>query len=124
MTDTLAQLTPDRENLEKILEQVVSRNFSASNPKGCFVVNTAIEFAGHDKEIRQIVEDNVKQTVAAFEKFIRSGQEKGYFGNAINPNDLAVALFHRITALRVTGKVVTGKSFFNKTIRAFMQLFN
>jgi TetR/AcrR family transcriptional regulator, transcriptional repressor for nem operon len=121
---SLSRLPPEKNSIKKILEQVVSANFSNKNPKGCLVVNTSIEIANHDVEIRQVIENNVSEVISAFTDFIKKGQKKGNFTTNIEADSLATALFHQITALRVTGKVMTDKTLFNNTINTFIQIFN
>ncbi len=120
----LSKLPPEKNSIKKILEQVVSANFTNKNPKGCLVVNTAIEIANHDIEIQHIIANNAKEVIAAFTDFIKAGQKQGNLNTKIEADALAIALFHQITALRVTGKVITNKSFFSNTINTFIQLFN
>ncbi len=124
LTDALSQMNPDKKNLKRLLETVVENNFLKIKPQGCLVLNTTIEIANHDDEIKKIVESNVRQTIAAFEKFIRAGQQQGNFGKSIPAEDLSITLFHQLAALRVMGKLITNKTFFKKTIQTFMLLFN
>ncbi|MBK7854604.1 MAG: TetR/AcrR family transcriptional regulator [Bacteroidetes bacterium] len=124
MMESLSKLPPEKNSIKKILEQVVSANFTNKNPKGCLVVNTAIEIANHDTYIKDIIANNAQEVIAAFTDFIKEGQKQGNFNTKIKADALAIALFHQITALRVTGKIITNKSFFSNTINTFIQLFN
>lgn len=123
LTHALSQLPPDTKSLEQILEMIVSNNFLPKKPKGCLVVNSAIEFANHDDEIKQIITENINQVVAAFETFIKAGQEQGNFNKSIPAQELAIMIFHQVTALRVTGKIITDRGFFKKHIETILQLF-
>lgn len=124
LVENLSKLPPEQNSIKIILEQVILTSLSDKNPKGCLVVNSAIEFSNHDKEIRQIIENNVKQVISAFTSFIREGQLQENFNANIKAEDLATALFHQITSLRVTGKVLTDKSFCYNSVNTFIQLFN
>lgn len=123
LISSLNKLPPTCESIRIILQEIVYANLYGKHPKGCLVVNTAIEFANHDKEIRQIIENNAKEVVSAFSYFIMEGQKNGSINNLINAEALAISLFHQITALRVTGKILSDKSFFETTIDTFTQLF-
>lgn len=120
---SLSELPPTPESIRAILQQIVYANLAHTNPKGCLVVNTAIEFADHDQEIQQIIENNIRQVVSAFTDFIQLGQKHGNINTNLDAESLAIALFHQITALRVTGKILADQSFFDSTISAFIQLF-
>lgn len=117
----LQNLPPTPDSIRQLLCQVVQANQTGENPKGCLVVNSAIEFSNHDEEIRRIIENNVKEVVESFTCFIEAGQQLGHFTCQIKAEALAEALFHQITALRVTGKIVFEPSFFDNTIETFLQ---
>jgi TetR/AcrR family transcriptional repressor of nem operon len=121
LIETLSKLPPNQTSLKKILEQVVFKNLTET-PSGCLVVNSVIEFANHDKEIKQIIEGNVIQVISAFSDFMKAGQSLGNFNTGVKPEALASLLFHQLTALRVTSKVIADKSFFQNTINTFIQL--
>lgn len=123
LTHALSQLPPDKKSLEQILELIVANNFLLEKPKGCLIVNSAIEFANHDDEIKQIITENITQVVAAFETFIKAGQEQGRFNKSTPAQGLAIMIFHQVTALRVTGKIIDDRSFFKKHIDTILQLF-
>jgi TetR/AcrR family transcriptional regulator, transcriptional repressor for nem operon len=123
LTHALNLLPPDKKSLQQILEMIVSNNFLPEKPKGCLVVNSAIEFANHDDEVKQIITENINQVVAAFERFIKAGQEQGNFNKSIPAQELAIMIFHQVTALRVTGKIITDRGFFKKHIETILQLF-
>lgn len=123
LVSALNDLPPNQESIKTILQQIVYSSISQKHPKGCMVVNTAIEFAHHDKVIRQIVEANAKEVISAFTDFIEAGQLQSSINNHLQAEALAVALFHQITALRVTGKIMRDKSFFETAINTFSQLF-
>jgi TetR/AcrR family transcriptional regulator, transcriptional repressor for nem operon len=119
---TFSQLPPTPASVKKILQEIVSEHATQQTPKGCLVVNSAIEFANHDKEIKQILENHVADVVKTFEAYITRGQKQGNINPAIKANDLAIALFHQITSLRVTSKVLNDKGFFESSINSFIQL--
>jgi TetR/AcrR family transcriptional regulator, transcriptional repressor for nem operon len=113
-------LPPTPEGIRTLLDRVVEANLSGTRPRGCLVVNTAIEFAGHDSEIQEIITSNLTEVTAAFSAFIRVGQRKGNISKALGAEVLAVSLFHQITALRVTGKVLNDRTYFDSAIKAFV----
>lgn len=118
----LAQLPANPKTLQQLLETVVEENFLGQKPKGCLVVNSAIELAANDAAVKQLIENNLRQVTLAFKQFFKKGQQQGTFNTAIPASGLALLLFHQLTALRVTGKVITDRSFFKKTIQTFIQL--
>ena len=63
--------------IKSILAMVVDQDIRSRIPKGCFMVNSAIELGPHDAEIADIVNANESNIEAAFEAAIKKGQEKG-----------------------------------------------
>lgn len=124
LVEALSQLSPTPESIGLILGQVVDQHFDSQKPKGCLAVNTAIEFANYDPEIKSIIQSNIDQVVGAFEVFIQKGQQAGTITSAIPAKSLSIALFNQITALKVTGKVVFDRSFFMDNIQVFLKVFN
>ena len=120
---SLNALPSTPESIKNILRLIVANNFSGAHPKGCLVVNTAIEFSNHDKEIQKIIEDNVRDVIFGFTDFIKSGQDLGDINPLIEAHDLAISLFHQITSLRVMATVISDESFFESTINTFIQVF-
>lgn len=67
--------------------------------------------------LKDIIANNVHEVIAASTDFIKAGQKQGNLNTKIKADALAIALFHQITALRVTGIIITNKSFFSNTIK-------
>jgi TetR/AcrR family transcriptional regulator, transcriptional repressor for nem operon len=116
LTMSLEKIPPTDKGIKAILES------ATKNPHGCLVVNSATELGATDNEIKQLIQDNVTSVIAAFAGFFKAGQEQGYFTDKITASELAMLLFHQITSLRVTSKVLTNKSLANNSIKSFIQL--
>jgi len=121
---TLNHLPPTPESVRLILEHIVNDNFRSTRPKGCLAVNTAIEFSNHDEEIKGIIKGNLKQVISVFADFMEKGQQQKTINTSIDAEDLAMALSNQVTAIRVAGRVITNKAFYQKSINAFITLFN
>lgn len=120
----LNEKEPDIDTIRHLLEFVTTSSLAATNCKGCLMVNTATEIGNTDIEIQKIIQANIEDAVKTFEDFIKSGQTKGTFPSHKNARGLAIALFHSITAIRVTSKIAKDKSFFKMNIEATIQMFN
>jgi TetR/AcrR family transcriptional repressor of nem operon len=92
------------ETIEYMLVSAISSCIEDKQKKGCFMVNTTIELAPHDQEIKDIVVENKKEFELALSKAIAKGQEKGQIGKTHNPKALAKFVFNTFTGLRVSAK--------------------
>ena len=75
--------------------------------KGCFLVNSAVEAAPHDKDTNAIICQNEQQLENAFYEVIKRGQDQGEISGKQTPRALARFLFNTIVGIRVTGKSAT-----------------
>jgi TetR/AcrR family transcriptional repressor of nem operon len=114
---------PNLASVQKLLEYVVASSCKTGGCKGCLMVNSAAEMGARDPEVRDMVAENVSEVVAAFEVFFQKGQQSGTFPEGRDAGAMAIALFHSITALRVTTKVVNDPAFFQKNIAATLHIF-
>jgi TetR/AcrR family transcriptional regulator, transcriptional repressor for nem operon len=119
----LATQEPTLASVQMLLEFVVAASYQTDTCKGCLMVNSATELGARDQEVRGIIAENVTEVVTAFEDFIRKGQQGGAFPAERDSEALAIALFHSITALRVTTKVMNDPHFFQKNIAATLHIF-
>lgn len=98
--DRLARELPPREAIVAVFD-VVRRPPEAGRPGGCFLVNSAIENAPHDPEIRQVVHEGLSQVEAFFRDRIREGQRAGTIRTDLDVAPTAQALLGLFISLRV-----------------------
>jgi TetR/AcrR family transcriptional repressor of nem operon len=119
----LETLEPNQASVKQLLDFVVASSCQSGACTGCLMVNSATEMGARDPEVREIVAENVAEVVAAFELFFLRGQQLGAFSKNQDAKALAIALFHSMTALRVTTKVIKDPDFFQKNIDATLHIF-
>lgn len=104
----MIELVDNSSNIEKTLKQIfaliIEQDISSKIPKGCLMVNSAVELSSSDSEIARIVEQNQKDIESSFEKAIIKGQENGTVTTTKNPKNLAKFFYNSITGLRVSLK--------------------
>ena len=71
---------------------------------GCFLVNTSLELAPHDREISGLVETGFQMTEAFFQRMIEKAQAAGTISNAISPEDMSRLLVGMVAGLRVVSR--------------------
>lgn len=123
MTDFLSSMPPGPGSIKLLLNKIVEANLAGRKPQGCLVVNTAIELGGSDSEIKKIVQQNLDDVIGKLTRYIKEGQRAGKINRGISAEKLATTLFHQITAIRVTARVIRNRQFFDDTISALITLF-
>ena len=88
--------------LRQFFDEVVRE--SVKDCRGCFLVNTAIEVAPHDKEAAKIVADAFSEIRSAFQRTVTRflGGRAGPGGRS--PDELAWSLFNLLMSLRVMAR--------------------
>ena len=88
--EALAPDRPLREGLRRVYTAALSLYFSGEgNPRGCFLIGTALTESVHDGEVRKTLRDSLLDFDAAFEARIRLARENGELPRDVDPHVLA-----------------------------------
>jgi len=89
-----------------LFDTLVQQAGNNTLPKGCFLVNTSIEIASHDKEIKDIVSQGFIEFEAFFRRGIEVSQTRGDMPSTLHASAIAKTLFSLVVAIRVLGRGV------------------
>ncbi len=117
MLDILGSNLSFIETITLLLTQIIKECITDNQTKGCFIVNTAIELAPHDKEILEIIQENRKNIIEALSKAIQLGINKKELTKNNIPKALANYFYNLINGLRVDAKVTNDKHNYQHTIK-------
>ena len=109
-----------REALEKIFTSVVGMSTSGNVRKGCFSVNTTIELAPHDSDVRTRLRRNTRQKEKTIADVIRRGIADGSLRKSLNPEMTASYVTTVMNGLQVRGKLGTTKQQANEAVEMAM----
>jgi TetR/AcrR family transcriptional repressor of nem operon len=113
MLNMLAVAEDPIETVKQIFNNLIKESVEDSLLKGCFMVNTAVELAGQDKEIGDMVINNNTSVEDALTKLLEKGQQSGQLSTKSTARALARFIFANITAVKVAAR--TGAD--EKTLR-------
>ncbi|WP_448204863.1 TetR/AcrR family transcriptional regulator [Azospirillum sp. sgz302134] len=102
--DQLRQPGAPMERLRELLVSVVDADLEASERRGCLATNSAIEMAGRDPGVADLVRQNFTILTRGIEETIRRGQEAGDIRANADPAILALFVFNALQGLRVLAK--------------------
>ena len=88
-----------REFLEIVFEDVIG-DAQSGDPKGCLIVNSAVEFGQHKSQFSEEVRCALAAIQAAFEKALRTGVRNGQFASADSPKVAAKYITTCISGIR------------------------
>jgi TetR/AcrR family transcriptional regulator, transcriptional repressor for nem operon len=124
MLNALSESTSFFDTITSLLNQIIKETITDSKSKGCFIVNTAIELAPHDKEILEIIRENRKNIIEALTQAIQKGIDNKELSKNNNPKALANYFYNLINGLRVDAKVIKEKLNYQDTIQIALTVLN
>jgi TetR/AcrR family transcriptional repressor of nem operon len=101
----LADTAPIRQVMAGVFEGITSSNCSAQSP-GCFMVNSMVELAPHDPEIRTLAQAHARAVEGLIASRLSSAQRSGELGNAKDPIALARFFYHTMLGLSVAARAL------------------
>ncbi|MGC9502362.1 TetR/AcrR family transcriptional regulator [Baaleninema sp.] len=84
---------------------VVEYSLCDRDAKGCFLVNSAIEFCPQDSEISEIISSIFQRIERAFQNSLKNAQIKGEISQSRDIEALSKYLISSLKGLRVTAKI-------------------
>lgn len=100
----LLEQTPSvKEALQMLLRNILQES-TCPEKKGCFIVNSAVEFATHDAAVLEIVKNNLQTVENALAAAIVRGQASGEIKSKKSPEALAAFLLNTVNGMRVAEK--------------------
>ena len=99
--DKNMRFTP-RDAVRTFLEQTVTE--SLNDPRGCMLVNAALEVAPHDARVNDVVAARLKELETFFHGRIAAGQADGSIASKRPAEDLASLLLTTVLGLRVLAR--------------------
>ena len=115
---------PAKVAIRQLMDLTIEQMIRDKQHKGCFLVNSAVETAPHDKATNNIVCQNDLEVENAFYEVIQRGQANGEINRQQDPRALARFLFNNIVGLQVTGKSATNKSVFEDILRLTLSVLD
>ncbi len=116
--------TDIKKTIEEIFELAIKQDLHSKIPKGCFMVNSAIELSTSDEEVASIVLTNQNDIVVAFEIAILKGQNLGQITTNFNANHLANFLYNSISGIRVAIKYNKDLAIINHIVKVNLAILN
>lgn len=92
-----------RAAIATFLEDIVAR--SLADPRGCFLVNSALEVAPHDEAVRATIAARLAELEGFFLRKVHAGQADGSIAADRAAQDLARLLVSTVLGLRVLARL-------------------
>ncbi|MHA4739142.1 TetR/AcrR family transcriptional regulator [Dyadobacter sp. MSC1_007] len=124
MDDIAANATSAKEAITQLFTLMTTELLTDDQQKGCFIVNSEVELAPHDPEVRLIIRRNESQIEDILVAVIQKGQESGEIANKQDARAIARFIFNAVKGMRVSAKLTTDKAFFNDIIKITLSVLD
>ena len=111
------------DSLRTFLAGYVNRTSGASGRRGCLLVATAMELAGHDSEVGRRVGSFFKVMEAKVADALSRAKVAGKLADGVEPSSAARILVCFVEGLRVVGKTAPTRIISQATVDAFLDRF-
>jgi TetR/AcrR family transcriptional repressor of nem operon len=90
--------------IRSFFDEVIERSVTDKQRRGCMLVNSALELAPHDAELRKVISQEMTFIEAFFRKCITTGQQDGTISSARPADELAQSLLSVLFGIRVLAR--------------------
>lgn len=95
---------PPKQAVHRFIEEIINRSVHDRERRGCFLINSALEVAPHDRQLGALVADRLAEIEAFFYRSIKAAQAKGTVPRNRVAKDLARLLLGVVLGIRVLAR--------------------
>lgn len=95
---------PPKQAIRRFIEEIIARSVNDRERRGCFLINSALEVAPHDKELGALIADRLAEIEAFFHRSIKRAQAEGAVPRERVTKDLARLLLGVLLGIRVLAR--------------------
>ena len=103
--ERLEHSLPPKQAIRKFVGEIIDHSVGDRERRGCFLVNSALEVAPHDKKLGGLVADRLAELEMFFARSIRKAQAEGTVPRKPVAKDLARLLLGVVLGIRVLARV-------------------
>jgi TetR/AcrR family transcriptional repressor of nem operon len=123
----LARLTaehPPKAAIIEFFDEIIERSVNDPDRRGCLIVNSALEVAPHDPEIRRVINGYLEEIEGFFAGRIAAAQAAGQVPTSLDPGETGRLLKGLLVAIRVLSRTGTSKGRLQDTVRPALGLLD
>src|SRR5271169_4538030 len=95
---------PPKQAIRRFIQKVIERSVNDRERRGCFLINSALEVAPHDKKLGALIADRLGEIEAFFYRSIKAAQADGTVPRERAAKDLARLLLGVLLGVRVLAR--------------------
>lgn len=102
--ERLEKSLPPKQAIRRFIEEIIERSVNDRERRGCFLINSAVEVAPHDRELSVLIADRLAEIEFFFRRSIKAAQAKGHVPRDRIAKDLARLLLGVLLGIRVLAR--------------------
>jgi Transcriptional regulator len=95
---------PPKQAVRRFIEEIIDRSVNDRERRGCFLINSALEVAPHDRQLGALIADRLAEIEAFFYRSIKAAQAEGAVPRNRVARDLARLLLGVLLGIRVLAR--------------------
>ena len=108
--------------VSNLLHNIICDRGNDKNRRGCFMLNSVVELAPHDEEVRKIFDTHLSYMQRILTKAIIKGQSLGEFRTDIPPEDLSLIVLDFLQGLVTRSKGSVSVESLNKQVDYILKM--
>jgi len=115
---------PPKQAVRTFIDEIIAASVSDRERRGCFLINSALEVAPHDAELRAVIADRLGEIETFFRRSIKAAQAQGTVPPERNAKDLARLLLGALLGIRVLARVNPDRALLEGVARPALSLLD
>jgi len=115
---------PPKQAIRRFIEEIIERSVNDRERRGCFLINSALEVAPHDRELGAFIADRLTEIEAFFYRSIKRAQAEGTVPRNIAAKDVARLLLGVLLGIRVLARSKPERSLLEGVARPALALLD
>ena len=115
--ERLEQKHPPKEAIRAFFRELVARTLSDPDHRGCLIVNSALEVAPHDAELKSVIASYLGEIEAFFCRCLERLKESGSLSTSLEPRDTARLFLGVLLGVRVAARTKPERALLEGMVR-------
>jgi TetR/AcrR family transcriptional repressor of nem operon len=111
-----------REAIVAFFDDIIARSADDKERKGCLLINSAIELAPHDSELREIIVRYLDEITAFFRRHVKLAQARGEAPSSIDLEQISIHLMGVLMGIRVLCRLNPDRKLLTAVARSALDL--
>jgi TetR/AcrR family transcriptional repressor of nem operon len=122
--ERLEQKHPPKEAIRAFFRELVARTLSDPDHRGCLIVNSALEVAPHDAELKAVIASYFGEIEAFFCRCLERLKESGSLSTSLDPRETARLLLGVLLGVRVAARAKPERALLEGMVRPALAILD